>query len=316
MPVRVSVRADQFKAVLASMEPLQGVIWGQLVMWMVINASTLPCDLQACCEIVNARSNEARRVVSELTGLEPLSSLSTVDKDLSTVDVYRRQNLSTVDKPVYRRQGVAFEGSPEGGLTLRSDRPWGIEPLSAEAAAEHARRVRREKQQRYRARKAKALSTVDDADTVEGRLVCARNSENQIPNTTHSLPSVGSESRAHTHEAEADPLAAGKLRGAKLAVLRRTGVAGCNGGDPRFVALVAAGVTDDELTWAGGKAVAKGAGFPYAVEALLRARQELAAGTPPSMPVGTPGGPERLSAWEARARELAGPSAIGYKPPS
>jgi hypothetical protein len=213
---------------------------------------------------------------------------------------------------------VAFEGEPEHGLTLRTDRQWGIDPVLANDTVERRRRKEREKKARWRAKVEEAVH-VDTPEAVH-RDSCARNSEDQIPipNTAHPLlPSVVEGApRAHTHEAEADPLAAGKLRGAKLAVLRRTGVAGCNGGDPRFVALVAAGVTDDELTWAGGKAVAKGAGFPYAVEALLRARQELAAGTPPSMPVGTPGGPERLSAWEARARELAGPSAIGYKPPS
>jgi hypothetical protein len=319
--LRVAVRPDQLAQALATMTPIQVGAFMQLVLWMAINASPLPGELQACCEIVKARSNEARRTVAELTGLDPVG--------LSTVDGHGRQNLSTVDESVYGRrhgrQGVAFEGSPEAGLTLRSDRAWGIDPISAESIAAHERRVRMEKQQRYRAKKAARSSTVDEEQAVDGRLAGAGNSK-EYRNTENTeervlLPSVVAHAvRAregeHVREGEAGDAgelgtAAGRRRGEALKAMRACGLTGINGLHPEFLALLATGITDDELRWGAEDAVAKGKGFPYAVAALLRSRQDAVAGTPAPIPSERP-----LSAWEARARELAGPSAIGYKPPT
>jgi len=305
MPVTVSYRPDLLDPILASMELLQAVLLMRFVNWMAINASALPCDLQACCEIVKARSNEARRVVSELTGLSVTRYGNALQEMLDSGNALPTGNAL---------QGLAFAGSPEHGLTLRADRAWGIDPLTAVELKDKARQQIRDRVRKHRAKAGNALHASDGNPLPRA---CAALEEIPIPNTALSLPSVESVPRAHVHEGDdVDALEAGRLRGAKLAVLRRTGLTGCNGGDPRFVALCAAGVTDDELTWAAGKAVAKGAGFPYAVEALVRARQDVAATPIASTVPGTPAGPERLSAWEARARELAGPSAIGYKPPS
>jgi hypothetical protein len=270
-----------------------------------MNASALPYDLQACCEIVGARSMEARRVVAELTGLEPVH----VDKN----SVHRDTFLSTGTEVCPRGQECTFTGSPEHGLTLRSDRAWGIDPLGAETAVALRRRKEREKKARWRAKVGEPVP-VDMVDVVPVDS-CARNSEDQIPipipNTAHALPSVG-RSPCAREEQEADQLAAGRLRGQKLAVLRRTGLTGCNGGDPRFIALVAGGVTDDELLWAAQKAITQGKGFPYAVAALLGARQDVAAG----VVAGTAPKPAWATERDERLRELLGPAAAGWKPPA
>jgi hypothetical protein len=102
----------------------------------------------------------------------------------------------------------------------------------------------------------------------------------------------------------------GRRRGEALKAMRACGLTGVNGLHPDFLALLATGITDEELRWGAEDAVAKGKGFPYAVRALLGARQDAAAASPTL--VAAP----RLSAWEQRARELAGPLGIGYKPPT
>src|SRR6478736_4288943 len=93
MPLTVSVRPDLFDAALASMPMLQALLFTRLVMWMAVNAAALPYDLQACCEIVRAKSLDARAAVSALTGLEAVhhavdcpggQNVSTWTEDLST----------------------------------------------------------------------------------------------------------------------------------------------------------------------------------------------------------------------------------------
>jgi hypothetical protein len=312
-PLTVLVRPDQLKAALAAMPAMEAALFMQLVLWMTINAAPLPYELQACCEIVKARTSEARRVVSELTGLDPVA--------LSTVDGIGRQNLSTVDGSVYGRrhgrQGVAFEGSPEAGLTLRTDREWGIDPISAEGRAARERRLRMEKQQRYRAKKAAELSTVDGMQSVDGRLVCARNSE--IQNTNTENKGLGTSSLAHTVRVRAPEAAEvvegtpdGRRRGEALKAMRACGLTGINGLHPEFLALLAMGVSDDELRWGAEDAVSRGKGFPWAVAALLRSRQDAAKGTGATSTFSG----SRQSQAEARASSWAGPLGVNYKPPS
>lgn len=291
-PLTLPVGIETFVDTLAAFTPLKQALLLGFIRYMAANASPLPSDLQSCCEIVKARSMEARRAVSELTGLSP-------------VDVPGGQNLSPVDMPVPGGQGEAFEGNPDAGLTLRSDRAWGIDPVGAEGLAERLRRVEREKKQRHRARK---LSTVDRPEDVPGGLAYTRNSEDQYKD---KQPMQLASLAAHAREGEAATAVDGKRRGEALKAMRACGIAGINGADPRFLALLADGVTDDELRWRAEDAVARGKGFAYAVAALWSARQEAAEGTGASMPLGAP----RLSQAEARARELAGPLAVGYRPP-
>ena len=309
-PLTVSVRPDQLKPALAAMGPMQVAVFMQLVLWMSVNAAPLPEDFNEVCVIANARSMEARRAVTELTGLGPSSSLVTVTVTRDGIGVGHSDGHS---------DGMAFiRAAPRGGLTLREGTAWGISPLTASASVELQRERARDRQRKHRA----LNSGHSDKPDSGHRDSCARNSEDKIPNTEIQrallLPSVvvAHAARAHearTHEAggEEQGTAEGRRRGAALAVMRSCGLTGINGLHPDFLALLATGITDDELRWGAEDAFARGKGFPYAVRALLGARQDAVGGTVAS----TVPGPSRLSQAEARASAWAGPLGVAWKPP-
>jgi hypothetical protein len=301
-PLTMHMRVEAFLVVLDVLTPEQFVCFLRLAHWIAVNVARLPWDFDECCHIANAKTNAQRATLAQVTGLTPLSRVT--ESVTGYRDVARYGNAI---------QGLCFEGSPELGLTLRADRDWGIDPLGA---AEHKEKVRQQIRDRVRKHRAKAGNALHTPDG-NGLLVCARNSENTNTNTEERVLLLPSVVVAHAARArEEGPglpegTAEGRRRGEALKAMRACGLTGINGLHPEFLALLATGITDDELRWGAEDAVAKGKGFPYAVAALLRSRQDAVAGTPAPIPSERP-----LSAWEARARELAGPSAIGYKPPT
>lgn len=91
--------------------------------------------------------------------------------------------------------------------------------------------------------------------------------------------------------------------GDACARLRQAGMADCNPQHPRLLALIAAGVTADEIAEAGREALGKGKGFPWAL-GMIEGRRRDAASAPP-----VPGGtspPRRQTLTESRAATIAG----------
>jgi len=59
--------------------------------------------------------------------------------------------------------------------------------------------------------------------------------------------------------------------------MRQSGIVGVNPSHPDFIALLAQGVSDDELSFASHEAAAKGKPFAYAVAMMLGRRKDAAA---------------------------------------
>lgn len=310
-PLTILVAIEAFTDALEAFPPLQAALVRRFMRWIAVNAAPLPYDFAECCHIARATTNEDRAAVAALTGLTPLSRV-TVTGDGSVTRYGENERYGNAI------QGGAFEGSPDLGLTLRKDRDWGIDPLGAAEQKAKERQQIRDRVRRHREKAGNALRGEEGNEL----LGCARNSEeiqNEEKERALLLPSVvvahAVRARegvpAYVREAEGGEAATPERRGAALKAMRACGITGVNGLHPDFLALLASGITDEELRWGAEDAVAKGKGFPYAVAALLGARQDAAAGTPSPMPSARP-----LSAWEQRARELAGPLAVGYKPPT
>ena len=323
MPLTVCVRPDQLDALVRTLTPMQAKVFVHLWCWMAMNASALPEDVQTCCEIAGAKSKEARVAVVQLIhGNGDSNGYSEAENGVG--NGYRNG-----DGRVFIRVG------PTPGLTLRTDTMQGIDPVRAADAVEEQRTRVRDRVRRCRERK--QLNGGNGYGNGDGHSDLAGALNSEIQNTeiqrvllpsvvahavrardvpTHVREAAGAEAPDAPNPAEATPLpipseVSPERVGSALKAMRSTGITGCNGANPSLLALLAMGVTDDELHWCAEDALARGKAFPYAVRAFLGARTDVAA----PMPSGAPPRPSWVAQAEERTRAWMGPYATGWKPP-
>lgn len=145
-------------------------------------------------------------------------------------------------------------------------------------------------------------------------------------NVTHGHAEVtrghdrGEESREEkkedTHATQVEPVVPPTAAGRACLLLRKSGISGVSPGHPKLLALLAAGVTDEELTHAAQSAVSKGKGFAYAMGALEAQRREAAAMTLHAGPMPGKAVTVASDAAEKTAAMLAEQAARKAEPPS
>ena len=159
--------------------------------------------------------------------------------------------------------------------------------------------------------KASAQASVNARSANAQRTLNARPAAVELPTP---IPTPTPKEDTHTKDSEptAPPTAAGRA----CLLLRKSGIAGVSPGHPKLLALLAAGVSDEELTHAAQSAVAKGKGFAYAMGTLEAQRQEAATlalhkGPMPAKPVTV-----ASDAADKTAAMLAEQAARKAEPPS
>lgn len=121
----------------------------------------------------------------------------------------------------------------------------------------------------------------------------------QTPDTRHQTPDLKPTPLAHA----SSPPTGGTRAGAASARMRATGLADANPMHPKLLALIDAGITDEELAQAATEAVQRGKGFAYAL-GVAEGRRRDAAMTPLPAPGPSPGRKRTLT--ETRIDTIAG----------
>lgn len=165
-----------------------------------------------------------------------------------------------------------------------------------------------------------AASTLPAPDKHGASTVQALDKTQPIPERAGLIPDSGflipDSLNQDTHTEDSVTVGAPTAAGRACLLLRKSGISGVSPGHPKLLALLAAGVTDEELTHAAQSAVSKGKGFAYAMGALEAQRREAAAMTLHAGPL--PGKTVTVAsdAAEKTAAMLAEQAARKAEPPS